>query len=507
MGGASTEMSLDTTNILVEAAIFDPVSIARTARRHKLPSEASKRFERGVDPEVSRAAAQRVVDLLVELGGGVADALGSEYLHADAPVALTLARTAPSALIGITYTDTEVVSALEAIGATVVDSGDHWLVTPPTWRPDLSFEAALIEEIARIVGYDRIPSIVPVAPPGRGYTREQRLRRRAANALAASLVEVQNYPFVGEAENALFGAAVSGEQVRSVRIANPLDAQVPLLRRSLIPGLIGAASRNVSRGFTNLALFETGSVFVPTDSGQMGTDFVPPLAARPASGVLAELNSSLPAQPRHIAALFVGDAVAKQPGEAAREYDWADALDAVRTIAESVAAEVEIRHGAHQAFHPGRTAEILVTINDERMSVGFAGELLPEIVAEAHLPGRVALAEVNLDLLVEAGRRETKYRNISTHPAATQDLSLLLNVDVPAGDVLALLRASCGDLLEDVTLVDDYRGPGVADGQRSLTFALRFRADDRTLTAAEASEAKMAGVAAAENAFGAQIRD
>lgn len=507
MGGASTEMSLETRNILVEAAIFDPVSIARTARRHKLPSEASKRFERGVDPEVSRAAAQRVVDLLVELGGGTADSVGSEFLNAEAPVALALGKTAASELIGVDYTDAEVSSALQAIGASVVDEGNTWLVTPPSWRPDLSYEAALIEEVARIVGYDRIPSIVPVAPPGRGYTREQRLRRRAANALAASFVEVQNYPFVTPTDNALFGTTIAGQEVASVRIANPLDAQVPLLRRSLIPGLIGAAARNVSRGFTDLALFEAGSVFVPTASAVMGTDVVPPLAARPAAEVLAELNASLPHQPRHIAALLVGEAIAKQPGEVAREFDWADAIDAVRAVAASVAAEIEVRQGSHQAFHPGRTAEIFVTVDGETVSAGFAGELLPVIAADAHLPGRVAVAELNLDVLIEAGRRETKYRNISTQPAATQDLSLLVKLEVAAGDVLELLRTTCGELLEDVVLVDDYRGNGVEAGKRSLTFALRFRADDRTLTAAEASEAKMAGVAAAQKAFGAQIRD
>lgn len=507
MGGESTEMSLDTSNILVEAAIFDPVSIARTARRHKLPSEASKRFERGVDPEVSRAAAQRVVDLLVELGGGTADPLGSEYLRAEESDALTLGKSAASALIGIEYTEAEIVNALEAIGASVVDAGEHWQVSPPSWRPDLSYEAALIEEVARIVGYDRIPSIVPVAPPGRGYTREQRLRRRVANALAASLVEVQNYPFLSDAENALFGSARADEDVQSVRIANPLDAQVPLLRRSLIPGLIGAARRNVSRGFTDVALFESGIVFEPNASAALGTDYVPPLAARPDAEVLAELDASLPAQPRHIAALMIGDAIVKQPGEAAREFDWADAVDAVRTVAESVAAEIEICQGSHHAFHPGRTAEIFVTVSGSRVSVGFAGELLPSVAAEAHLPGRVAVAELNLDALIEAGRRETSYRDISAQPAATQDLSLLVNVEIPAGDVLALLRKSCGELLEAVALVDDYRGTGVPDGQKSLTFALRFRAGDRTLTAAEASEAKMAGVAEAEKAFGAQFRD
>jgi len=508
MGGASTEISDTTTNVLVEAAVFDPVSIARTARRHKLPSEASRRFERGVDPNISRVAAQRAVDLLVSLAGGTADASGSEYAHPDLPAELNLPKTAPSALIGVEYSDTEVVGALEAIGATVRDTGASWLVTPPSWRPDLTYTAALIEEVARIVGYDRIPSVVPVAPPGRGYTRAQRLRRLAANTLASGgFVEVQSYPFVAEAENQRFGDADASAAVASVRIANPLDGEAPVLRRSLIPGLLTIAQRNHARGLTNLALSEIGSVFMPREDAQLGTDAVPPLAHKPDDAVLAQLNASLPLQPRHVALLMTGDVVSKQPGEAARLADWADALDGVRALAHALAVDIEIVQGKHQSFHPGRTAEIFVTLDGSRNSVGFAGELLPELTAEAHLPERVAAAELNLDLLIEAARRETQYRPISTFPAATQDLSLVIDEAVPAAEVLTLLRSSCGELLEEVTLVDDYRGAGLPEGSRSLTFALRFRAADRTLTAQEANEAKMMGVAAAADVFGATIRE
>ncbi len=508
MGGASTEVTQTTTNVLVEAAVFDPVSIARTARRHKLPSEASRRFERGVDPEVSRAAAQRVVDLLVELAGGIADTLGSEVNNAAPLDTITLLHEAPAALIGVDYTPDEVVSALQAIGASVTSEDNHWLVTPPSWRPDLTYPAALIEEVARIVGYDRIPSLVPVAPPGRGLTREQRLRRRAANALAgAGFVEVQNYPFISDSSNAVFGSEDSQSPRASVRVANPLDAELPFLRQSLLPGLIDAAARNVSRGFVNLAISEVGSVFFAQADAVVGTDFMPPLAARPSAAVLEDLDQSLPEQPRHAAVLMFGEAIPRQPNEAARRFDWADAVDSVRVLAEAVAADIEIRQGRHQAFHPGRTAEIFVMRDGSPVSVGFAGELLPSIAAESHLPGPVGVAEVNLEALIDSGRRETRYRDISTFMAATQDLSLVVDVSVPAGEVLRVLRQNCGELLEDIAFVDEYRGEGVPDGQRSLTFALRFRASDRTLTAAEASDAKMQGVAAAAKAFGAKIRD
>ena len=508
MGGATTEISNSTTNVLVEAAVFDPVSIARTARRHKLPSEASRRFERGVDPQISRVAAQRVVDLLVELAGGTADELGSEFSDPAPAVELSLQKTAPAALIGVDYSADEIVGALRAVGATVQDAGDAWLVTPPSWRPDLTYTAALIEEVARVVGYERIPSLVPVAPPGRGFTREQRLRRLAANTLASGgFVEVQSYPFVSHDDNVRFAGPVEDPDVRDVRIANPLDGEVPVLRRSLIPGLLVVAQRNHARGLTDLTLSEIGSVFIPLADRELGTETVPPLAELPSDDVLAELNASLPHQPRHVALLLTGDFLRKQPGEAARSADWADALDAVRALAHALAVDLEVAQGAHQSFHPGRTAELFAQVGDGRVSLGFAGELHPALVAAAHLPDRVAAAELNLDAFIAASRRETHYKPISSFPAATQDLSLVVDEAVPVGEVRALLQSSCGELLEAVTLVDDYRGAGLPEGSRSLTFALRFRAADRTLTAQEANDAKMMGVAAAADVFGATIRE
>ncbi|GAB2551075.1 phenylalanine--tRNA ligase subunit beta [Leucobacter ruminantium] len=526
MGGRTTEVGEGTVDVLVEAATFDPVSIARTARRHKLPSEASKRFERGVDPLVARAAAQRMVDLLVELAGGTADELGTEIVAPwEAPrVELRLSRV--NGLTGADYTDAEARAAIEMIGCEVTDGAEgEIVVTPPSWRSDLARAADLIEEVARIVGYDRIPSVLPVAPAGRGLTREQRLRRRAANvATAAGLDEVQSYPFVSRAQLNAFGAgpesaAASGEPdaVHAVRLANALDGETPFMRRSLLPGLVGAAQRNASRGMTDLALVEFGSVFEPTaGSGEarLGTDSVPPLAERPSDAVLAELNASIPAQPRRAAGLLLGDAAAKQPGESARAYDWADALDAARTVAGAVSAELVVSQGSHRAFHPGRTAELAVRVSSDVEGdegglevVGVAGELLPELVAEHHLHGRVAAFELDLDRLIELAPREPETFPLSSYPAATQDLTLVVAADVPAGDVLAVVVAGAGELLEDARIVDDYRGAGVEEGEKALTFALRFRAGDRTLKAEEASEAKLAGVAAAETAFGARLRD
>lgn len=513
MGGESTKADERTTDVLIEAATFDPVSIARTARRHKLPSEASKRFERGVDPLVAAAAAQRMVDLLVELGGGTADALGAEIIApcAPAPVRLPLARV--NGLLGTDYSDDEARSAIEMIGCTVREIGDGVIeVTPPSWRSDLLRPADLIEEVARIVGYDRIPSVLPVAPAGRGLTRTQRLRRRAANAVTAfGLDEIQAYPFVSRAQLDGFGAGSDSLDaegpVAAVKLANPLDGESPFLRRSLLPGLVTAAQRNSSRGLTDLALVEFGSVFRPTSGAQLGTDAVPPLAERPSDATLAELDASLPEQPLRAAALLLGEAVTKQPGEASRTYDWADALDAAKVVAGAVSAELVVRQGTHRAFHPGRTAELCVVVDGELEVVGVAGELLPELVSASHLYGRAAAFELDLGRVIETAPREPQTRQLSTFPAATQDLTLVVDASVPAHAVLAAVVAGAGDLLEHAHIVDDYRGAGVEKGQRALTFALRFRAEDRTLKAEEASEAKLAGVAAATTAFGAKLRE
>ena len=504
MGGESTEIDAATsTNVLVEAANFDPVTIARSARRHKLPSEASRRFERGVDPKAAAPAVARVVQLLVELAGGTTDTLGSTIDESSAPASIDLPDGYVEGLIGVDFSADEITSSLIAIGATVEASDSGWRVTPPTWRPDLTFPATLAEEVARIVGYDRIPSELPTAPPGRGLSREQRLRRTVASSLAsAGLTEVLAYPFVAQASNDLFGSAVAGT-VAAMTVANPLDPDAAALRTSLLPGLVTVAHRNLSRGLTDLALFEVGTVFLPEPGATYGSGPLPAGDARPSDEVLGALRASIPPQPWHVGALFLGDAVAKQPGQPAVPTGLADALAAAHHIAELVAAPLTVVTGHHQAMHPGRTAEL--RIGDRR--VGFAGELLPSLAVELDLPRVVAVLELDLDALIEAGATQISATPISSFPAATQDVSLVVAADVPAGDVLAVLREGAGELLEHAVLTDDYRGPGVAEGTKSLTYALRFRAPDRTLTQAEATEAKTAAVALAATTFGATLRE
>ncbi|NEM89900.1 phenylalanine--tRNA ligase subunit beta [Galbitalea soli] len=503
MGGASTEIGSSTTNVLVEAANFDPVSIARSARRHKLPSEASKRFERGVDPLVATAAAARVVELLVDLGGGVADDLGSTLIEASAPVSVSLRDGFVAALIGVDYSAAEVEGTLAEIGATVERVPGGYTVTPPSWRPDLTDAATLAEEVARIVGYERIPSVLPVAPPGRGLSRAQRLRRSLSTALAAGgLTEVLSYPFLSRGTVDAFSPAADAP-LPAVALANPLDAAAPLLRPTLLPGLVETARRNLSRGLTDLALFEVGTVVQPEPGARYGSAALPAGGAHPGDTALAALNASIPPQHWHVGALFLGDAITKQPGQPAVPSGIADALAAVSQIAAALGTRITVDRGEHSALHPGRTARLLVG----EVEVGVAGELLPALAQELDLPRVVAVVELDLDALIATAPAEVTPHPIVAMPAATQDLSLIIPIETAAGQVLDTVIEGAGPLLEHASLVDDYRGAGVHPGHKSLTFALRFRAPDRTLTQAEATEAKNAAVALAQLRHGAVLRE
>ncbi|ALJ20996.1 phenylalanine--tRNA ligase subunit beta [Microbacterium sp. No. 7] len=504
MGGGTTEMSDATRNVLIEGAHFDPVTIARSARRHRLPSEASKRFERGVDPLMPFVAARRVADLMVELAGGTLDTEIGGALFGEVFVGeITLPHGFVGGLIGVDYTDAEIVGALETIGCEVDEADGGWTVVPPTWRSDLTDKWTLAEEVARITGYDRIPSQLPVPPSGSGFTPAQQGRRRVANALAAAgLVETLSFGFTTEAQNDLHGSP-SGERLPQVLLANPLDGQSPFLRRTLVPGLLQVAHRNLSRGLTDLALFEIGTVYLPEPGVTYGTDDVPAPAVRPDAATLARLDAAIPPQPRFVAVLLTGNRVAKQPGQAAEPFDLADGLDAVRTIAAAAGVPLDVAQTRRAALHPGRAG--VLTVGD--VEVGYAGELLPAVAEEADLPGRVVVAELDLDLLLSLAGERVVAASLSGYPAATQDVSLVVPVAVPAAAVRAAVVDGAGELLESLRLVDDYRGTGVPDDAKSLTFALRFRAPDRTLTAAEATEAKLAGVAVAAERFGATLRE
>lgn len=500
MGGASTEISDATSRVLVEAAWFDPVSIARTQRRHKLPSEASKRFARGVDPLVAEAAAERVVTLLETYAGGTRTTLGSQVFLPEVhkPKPIVFASDAVEKLAGIQVSAADTQKILLDIGAELDTHPTGFLVTPPSWRPDLIDAPGLVEEVARIVGYDSVPSLLPTPPAGRGLTHSQAAKRRVSRALSAwGMTEVLSYPFVSAADNATFGDTPE----EGIVVENALDSLVNRMRTSLIPGLVGVAHRNYSRGFTSLSLFEAGLVF-QSHSGQ-GTGDIPTGSAKPTPEALQDLYSSVPVQPWTVSGLFLGASLEKSPGLMEHPSSVQDALDALHVVAAALNARCEITQSTHPAFHPGRFARVFVN----HVEVGRVGELLPSVSRERDLPGRVSVFELNGDAILQVrGDAPHEAQPLSIFPAATQDLSLLVDADIPASTVHATVVEGMGELLESLHIVDDYRGEGVPPGQKSLTFALRFRATDRTLTQLEATEAKEAGVALASQRHGATLR-
>jgi phenylalanyl-tRNA synthetase beta chain len=384
----------------------------------------------------------------------------------------------------------------------VVTTADGWTVTAPSWRNDLDTKEDLSEEIARLVGYDKIPASLPVAPPGRGLTRVQQQRRRLVQALAdAGLTEVLTYPFVSKAASDTFGSPEEGAARKALKLANPISEEHGYLRTSILPGLIETAKRNHSRGFRDLALFEAGLVFLPGET--LGTASIPPLGAKPSDEVLDALYNGVPEQPLFLAAVLTGHDSPAAAGHAPRAWDWADALDIARLAGDVLGVDIVISQGHHQAFHPGRAAQLALRTGEV---VGYAGELHPKLLAAHDMPARSVALEFNAEALFEAAADVIVAKHISTYPVATQDVALVVPREVPAEEVLAALREGAGELLEDVALFDVYAGKGIEEGRKSLAFSLRFRADDRTLTADEASAARESAVAVAHERFGAVQR-
>ncbi|MQY38970.1 Phenylalanine--tRNA ligase beta subunit [Streptomyces sp. RB17] len=515
MGGANTEIAdhevtedgvNGTTDVVIEAAHFNAVSVARTGRRHKLLSEASRRFERGVDPQAAAAAAQRTVDLLVLLAGGTAEAGVTEVVAPSAPHTITVPADHPDKVAGVVYGRETVVRRLQQVGCDVYGQ-DELVVTVPSWRPDLVDPNDLAEEVIRLEGYENLPSTLPKLPSGRGLTHRQRLHRRVGRALAgAGYVEAPNYPFVGEQAFDQLGLAADDPARRVVKLVNPLSDEEPALRTTLLPGLLGALRRNDGRGSHDLALFETGLVFHPRQEQQRVATHLP-VDRRPTDEEIAVLNAALPEQPRHVAVVLTG--AREQAGwwGKGRPADWADAVEAGRAVAREAGAELIVRKGQYGPWHPGRCAELVIVAGGAEQVVGHAGELHPRVLKALGLPERTCAMELNLDALETVGDGAPQAPSISTFPVATQDVALVVDKPVPSAEVEAALRDGAGELLESIRLFDVYdNAEQLGEGRKSLAYALRFRAADRTLTVDEASAARDAAVALAGERTGAVLR-
>lgn len=503
MGGAHTEIGDDTTNIALEAAYFAADVVARMGRRHKLSSEASRRFERGIDRTLAPIASARASELLVELAGGTYQGMTAVEAPMDER-AIEISADLPAQVAGMDIDAATTVAKLTAVGCAVEENEGRLNVTPPTWRPDLTDPADLVEEVVRLVGYQNLPSTLPTAPAGHGLTHTQRLRRRVGTVLAArGMVEVLTYPFTSDADANSLRWNDDDPRRTSPRLANPLSDEQPLLRAAILPTLLGAAQRNVGRGFDDLSLFELGSVFLGV-AGSGSSPHNPPrpgVTQRPSDADWRALEGLLPDQPMHLAAVWTGDRSPKGWRGGGEPVTWADAIATVQDIADSLEVELIIERGSDPAFHPGRCAQLTI----DNAVIGHAGELHPGVLEAWGLPERACAMELDLDALMQRAPLVHPAPDFSTHPVAKEDIALVVAENVTASQLEQAIRGGAGELLEDVTLFDVYTGDQVPEGHKSLAFALRFRALDRTLAAEEIATARQGAITAAEE-LGARLR-
>ncbi|MFF0533472.1 phenylalanine--tRNA ligase subunit beta [Nocardia amikacinitolerans] len=506
MGGASTEVGPQTTDVVLEAATWNPLLVYRTARRHKLVSEAGKRYERVVDPEINVVALDRAATLLAEIAGGTIESALTDVRVPTPPAEpIRIDIDLADRVAGVTYPTGTSARRLAQIGCTVEVSVNEetghgqLVVTPPSWRPDLAQPADLVEEVLRLEGLEQIPSVLPTAPAGRGLTAAQRRRRAVSRALAfAGGVEVPPPMFLPSGVFDTWGLDADDPRRATTRVLNPLDVERAELATTLLPGLFEVAARNISRGARDLTIYGIAQVVLPGPN----TRAVEALAVdrRPTDEQIAELVDSLPAQPVHVGAVLTGRREPRGPWGPGRQAEAADAFALADAIADASGVTIERRAGAHLPWHPGRCAELVV----DGQVVGHAGELHPAVLERSGLPPRTCALELNLDALPLRESRPVPV--VSPFPAVLQDVSVSVEKSVPAGSVEAALRTGGGELLEDIALFDVYEGAQAGEGRKSLTYALRFRAADRTLTEDEASAARDAAVASAAEAVGAVLR-
>lgn len=506
MGGTTSEISETTTDVLFEAAHWDQLTIARTCRRHKLSSEASRRFERGVDAAIINEALDFAVALLSRIAGGTVEEGRTVVGTVEHMPTITMYTSRPGKVAGTIYPDGTTIGRLREIGCVVRETGKRdgngareIEVTPPTWRPDLTMPADLVEEVLRLQGLEDIPSIVPTAPAGRGLTPRQKMRRAVGRAMAwAGYAEIIPSPFIANNVFDVWDLPADDARRTAIKVQNPLESDYATIGTTLLPSMMEALRRNNTRGQRDAALYGIAQVSLP-ESSELASP-MPAVTKRPTEAELAELMSSLPEQPLHVAMIAAGNRQLQGTWGSAEPFTARDAIEAARTIARAAGVEISVRNTEYLPWHPGRCAEILV---DDTV-VGHAGELHPQVCERAQLPARSIALEIDLDGLP---LRETFPRPVlSPFPALLQDVAVVVSQDIPSADVEAALKEGAGELLEEIRLFDIYRSEALGEDKRSLTFSLRFRAADRTLTEEEASQAREAAIAQAEKAVGATLR-
>jgi phenylalanyl-tRNA synthetase beta chain len=462
MGGGSSEIDENTHDVVLEAAYFTPMVIARTSKRINLRTEASARFERGVDPEGIERASARFCEL-VGSGQTAKGILDVRPVPAEPRVVRTRVAKV-NGLLGTSLGQGEIMGLIEPIGFTSTEVEPGVVdVTVPSWRPDVAIEVDVTEEVGRHYGYANIPKTVPSSPRAGGLSPYQQMRRLVREVMVGlGLDEAMNSPLVGPEDHAKAG--VDGPVVEA---ANPMMREESVLRRCLLPGLLRNLAFNASHRNPAVGLFEVGNVFLPPPDGQQ-----------------------LPDEREYIAAAMAGE-------------DATVAVAVWRTVADALRLDApRLVEGGGPGLHPGRTA--VAWAGDVKL--GVVGEVDPWVLEGWGLEGRVAWVELDMGRLATAPRRSDELRPVSRYPSSDIDLAFTVPDDVPAGAVERTLRETGGELLEELRLFDVYRGEGIDAGNRSLAFRLRFCAQDRTLTDAEVGETRARAIEAVESAHGAHLR-
>ena len=492
MGGLYSEITEETTEIALEAVRFNPIAIAQNSRRHKLTSEASRRLERGVDPSLAEFASARFVQLLTEHSSAkhVETLFAGEAIY---PTPFTFNPDEISSILGFQLTTAQILKSLQIVGCEIDEK--KFEVKPPSWRPDLSNVSDIAEEVARIVGYDSIPSVLPNRPLHASLTPIQKRRRVIAQFLAnRGLAEVLTFPFTNQ--KTIDDMGFVGARASTYALANPMSDENPLLRVHLIPGLIEVAARNISRGAQDFAIFEMGSIF--RSSKRLETFVNPDTADRPSQQMISKIFESVPEQIEMVAGLLVGKKEIENWQGKSQTFEWNDAISFAQEILDLCHLDYEIKRSDLAPWHPGRCAELIV----DGKVVAHAGEVHPRILAQYNLPARSSAFAINLGALPASTL--VKPSRVGVMPAAVQDVALIVDSNVPALEVQQALKEGAGDLLESISLFDRY--DKVGNGKVSLAFTLTFRAEDRTLTGEEVSAMREAATNLATKRCGATVR-
>jgi phenylalanyl-tRNA synthetase beta chain len=478
MGGAESEVSPDTRRVLLESAYFDPTTIFRASKRHGLRSESSARFERGADPNAADIASRYASRLMIEWGGGsVAEGTLDRYPKPIEPWDVSLRPPRANLVLGTRLSSEDIEDPLARLEFEPAKSNGQVRVRVPTHRPDVRAEEDLIEEVARLIGYEKIPGTLPAGSNRSGFlTPEQKLVRAVrASLVSAGLYEAQTSSLIAPADLDRVGYPQDHEARSAIRLANPLSQEASLLRPSLLPGLLNSVALNVARRNLGVRLFEIGRCFLP--SGEL-----------------------LPSEPQRIGIAMHGPVDQTWLSEG-REMDLFDLKGAIESLLRDRFGGTTFEATEDPTLHRGRTAAIHL----DGSRIGMMGELSGPAQSRYDLPHRVMVAEIDLDALIERSRWSGLIE-VPRFPATLRDIALAVPEETPAGDVFATVRSAGGEVLDDARIFDVYRGQQAGEGRKSIAISLVFRRTDRTLTDDEVQSAVDEITRAVEKNHGGQIR-